>query len=326
MSWNIYFIGLIIFSTLVDYFVGIKMENSSEQKKFYVLISLIANLGLLYIFKYLNFSVDVVRHALEFFGTVSLSKWHYDIILPVGISFYTFQTLSYTLDIFIGNRKAERNFTNFALYVSFFPQLVAGPIERSTNLLPEFYKKNNFDYDRVVRGAMLFTWGMFLKVALADRLAPLVDVVFQAPENYKGFQLILASYFFSFQIYGDFGGYSLMAIGCAQILGFNLMANFKQPYLSQSVPEFWNRWHISLSSWFRDYLYIPLGGNRVSNRRNLLNITIVFVVSGIWHGANYTFIIWGGIHAALVVSHNIISTRLKKIESKSAHFIVSYFH
>lgn len=290
------------------------MESTPSKKKFYLMLSLCANLGLLYIFKYLNFSVEIARNAVEFFTEASLPKWHYDIILPVGISFYTFQTLSYTLDVFFGKRKSERNLKNFALYVSFFPQLVAGPIERSTHLLPEFYKNYDFNYNRVVNGLLLFTWGLFLKVALADRLAPLVDVVFQAPENYKGFQLILASYFFSFQIYGDFGGYSLMAIGCAQILGFELMKNFQQPYLSRSVTEFWKRWHISLSTWFKDYLYIPLGGNRVSNKRNLLNIAVVFIVSGIWHGANYTFIIWGIIHATLVILHHLLSSKIKKFK------------
>jgi D-alanyl-lipoteichoic acid acyltransferase DltB (MBOAT superfamily) len=223
------------------------------------------------------------------------------IILPIGISFYTFQTLSYTIDVYRGKKEAERHLGVFALYVAFFPQLVAGPIERSTRLLPQFFRKYYFDYRRVTDGLQLMLWGFFKKLVIADRLAVYVNQVYNNPADYHGVPLILATYFFTFQIYCDFSGYSDIAIGAAQVMGYNLMENFKRPYFSKSITEFWRRWHISLSSWFRDYLYIPLGGNRVHKWRWYYNIIAVFLLSGLWHGANWTFVVWGGLHGFYIL-------------------------
>ncbi|OQY41470.1 MAG: hypothetical protein B6242_17355 [Anaerolineaceae bacterium 4572_78] len=236
----------------------------------------------------------------------------FEVLLPVGISFYTFQTLAYTIDVYRGKLKPEKHLGIFALYVAFFPQLVAGPIERAKNLLPQFYHKFNFSGNRVVSGLRLMLWGMFKKVVIADRLAIYVNEVYNNPSEYHGLPIIIATFFFAFQIYCDFSGYSDIAIGSARIMGYNIMTNFRQPYFSQSVAEFWQRWHISLSTWFRDYLYIPLGGNRVPKWRWYLNLMIVFVVSGLWHGANWTFIIWGALHG----SYLLIEIWMKNIRAK----------
>lgn len=222
-------------------------------------------------------------------------------LLPVGISFYTFQSLSYSIDVYRGEKEPERNFGKFALYVAFFPQLVAGPIERSTNLLPQFDRRISFDYDRFVSGLRLMLWGFFKKIVIADRLAIYVNEVYNSPAEFQGLTLILATYFFAFQIYCDFSGYSDIAIGAARIMGYDLMINFRQPYFSQSIAEFWKRWHISLSTWFKDYLYIPLGGNRVAKNRWYFNLMAVFLISGLWHGANWTFVLWGFLHGFYLV-------------------------
>ncbi len=288
---------LILVSTLIDYIAGIKMGKTTvkAERKVYLILSLLINLGLLFTFKYFNFFSESFHQVFQYFN-IMYKVPSLKVLLPVGISFYTFQTLSYTIDVYRGKREPETHLGIFALYVSFFPQLVAGPIERSTRLLPQFYEKMEFDYQRVKDGLLLMAWGFFKKVVIADRLAILVNQVYNNPTDYSGFPLILATYFFAFQIYCDFSGYSDIAIGAAQVMGYRLMLNFNRPYFSKSISEFWKRWHISLSSWFRDYLYIALGGNRVKKWRWYLNVYLVFIISGLWHGANWTFIVWGSLH------------------------------
>ncbi len=297
MCWRPEYLILIVASTLVDYIAGIQMGKTAikAKRKKYLILSLLINLGLLFSFKYFNFFNESIRAIFNrlniFYGTPALN-----VLLPVGISFYTFQTLSYAIDVYRGTRKPERHLGIFALYVAFFPQLVAGPIERSTRLLPQFYKRISFDYKRVTFGLKLMLWGFFQKVVIADRLAIVVDKAYNNPTFYTGIPLLIATYFFAFQIYCDFSGYTDIARGAAQVMGYDLMLNFKRPYFASSIREFWQRWHISLSSWFRDYLYIPLGGNRTVKWRWYYNIFIVFLLSGLWHGANWTFIIWGALH------------------------------
>jgi len=302
MCWKPEYLILILVSTLVDYLVALGMPKASKgRRRALLLLSLLTNLGILFFFKYFNFINDSVRQAFDVFG-LAYSVPGLDVLLPVGISFYTFQTLSYTIDVYRGARPPEHNLLTFALYVAFFPQLVAGPIERSTHLLPQLREHHGFDYDRVVSGLRLMGWGFVKKVVIADNLAIIVDQVYSQPEAYTGMHLLVATYFFAFQIYCDFSGYSDIAIGCARVLGYDLMENFRRPYLSRSIREFWSRWHISLSTWFRDYLYIPLGGNRVAVPRWYANLMIVFVVSGIWHGANWTFAVWGFLHGTYLVT------------------------
>jgi len=302
MCWKPEYIILIILSTVVDYIAGIKIFESKTKKKkrFWLFSSLFMNLGLLFAFKYFNFFNDSIRILLENFNL----KWgipDFSLLLPVGISFYTFQTLSYTIDVYKGKLKPQRHLGIFALYVSFFPQLVAGPIERATHLLPQFQRKVQFDYQRVVFGMRLILVGFFKKIVIADRLAFIVNPVYENPHDYTGFPLILATILFAFQIYCDFSGYSDIAIGTAKCMGFDLMQNFKRPYYSKSIREFWKRWHISLSTWFRDYFYIPLGGNRVSKIRLYRNLMLTFIISGLWHGANWTFIVWGALHGSYCI-------------------------
>ncbi|MCD4696812.1 MAG: MBOAT family protein [Bacteroidales bacterium] len=302
MCWNYKYIVLIIFSTIVDYFAAKAMFRSKTKlyKRVFLIGSLLSNLGLLFFFKYFNFfggNINAVFDRFNLFYDVPV----YDFLLPVGISFYTFQTLSYTIDVYRGSREPENHIGKFALYVAFFPQLVAGPIERSSRLLPQFHKVYHFEYERVKNGIILMTWGFFKKVVIADRLAEYVNIVYNNPHDYGGFQNVIATFFFGSQIYCDFSGYSDIAIGSAMVLGYNLMTNFRRPYLSRSIREFWQRWHISLSTWFRDYLYIPLGGNRVVKWRWYYNLFITFVISGLWHGANWTFIIWGALHGIYLV-------------------------
>lgn len=261
---------------------------------------MISNLGLLFLFKYFNFFSQSLQEILNLLK-ISIELPTLDLILPVGISFYTFQTLSYTFEVYRGNIKPEKTFGIFALFVSFFPQLVAGPIERPEHLLPQFRQKFNFDTERISSGLRLMLWGMFKKVVIADQLARLVNLVYNEPSSWHGLIVIAATYSFAIQIYCDFSGYSDIAIGAARVMGFDLRLNFKEPYLAQSIADFWRRWHISLSTWFRDYLYIPLGGNRVSQKRMYLNLMIVFIVSGLWHGANWTFVIWGALHGFYMV-------------------------
>jgi len=303
MSWKPEYAILIMASTVIDYFagLGIGKSNSKKVRLSLLLVSLCTNLGLLFTFKYFNFFIDSVNSVSGIIPeSPTLSQ--VDLILPVGISFYTFQTLSYTIDIYKGHQQPERHFGKFALFVSFFPQLVAGPIERSVHLLPQFSQKVSFNYDQVVSGLRLVLWGLFKKMVIADRLALIVNEVYGNHENYAGFQLILGTVFFAFQIYCDFSGYSDIAIGVARTLGFDLMTNFRIPYFSKNIREFWSRWHISLSTWFRDYVYIPLGGSRTSESRWFFNLFITFLISGLWHGANWTFVVWGALHGFFLVA------------------------
>jgi len=309
MCWNYNYIILILISTFIDYFAGLGMGKTKVQlkKNLLLILSLTANLGLLFFFKYLNFfsvNLNAFFDQINIFYNVP----QYDYLLPVGISFYTFQTLSYTIDVYSGKKEPEKHFGIFALYVSFFPQLVAGPIERSTRLLPQFYKHYKIDYVRIRDGVLLMVWGFFKKVVIADRLSEYVNTVYNNADNYGGFHDIIATFFFGTQIYCDFSGYSDIAIGSAMVLGYDLMLNFRRPYLSRSIKEFWSRWHISLSTWFRDYLYIPLGGNRVVKWRWYYNLFITFLISGLWHGANWTFVVWGALHGfyllAAIVTNN----------------------
>ncbi|MBN2309970.1 MAG: MBOAT family protein [Candidatus Hydrogenedentes bacterium] len=306
MCWEPRYLILILVSTLIDYGAGFMMGRTQEKSRRvkYLLLSLAGNLGLLFFFKYFNFLNDSLRALFGYFGA-EYSVPQSDFLLPVGISFYTFQTLSYTIEVYRGNKEPEKHLGIFALYVAFFPQLVAGPIERAQNLLPQFFKRYDFDYDRVANGLKLVLWGMFKKVVIADRLAHIVDAVYGAPGQHEGAAIVLATVCFAYQIYCDFSGYSDIAIGCAEVMGFRLMKNFDRPYFARSVPEFWRRWHISLSTWFRDYVYISLGGNRCSAPRWLFNLFIVFLVSGLWHGANWTFVVWGALHGAFVVASQL---------------------
>lgn len=296
------FIAFILLSTLITYYAGVQMgkkESKSERKKF-LLLGLLFNLGLLFLLKYYNFFGESLGFLFTHFQ-VGYKAPALQILLPVGISFYTFKSLSYAIDVYRGAQPPERHLGHFALYVAFFPQLLAGPIERATRFLPQVREKFDFDYPRVTKGFRLMLWGLFQKMVIADNLAPLVDAVYNNPTHYQGVSLVLATLFFAFQIYCDFSGYSDIAIGAAQVLGYKTMENFNRPYFSKSVPEFWRRWHISLSTWFRDYLYIPMGGNRVSIPRWYFNLFIVMLICGFWHGANWTFLMWGGVHGLYLV-------------------------
>ncbi|TNJ46481.1 MBOAT family protein [Tamlana fucoidanivorans] len=297
--WDWRFLSLILLSTLVDYFVGIQIHSTQEKskRKGWLWVSVLFNVGLLGFFKYFNFFVDSWIDFASFFGYTIKSTWTLKVILPVGISFYTFQTMSYSFDIYYKRLKPTKDFLSFATFVSFFPQLVAGPIERASNLLSQILNKRNFDYAQVVSGLKLILWGLFKKVAIADAVAPIVDDIFANYTTYPASTLILGVTLFSFQVYGDFSGYSDIAIGTAKLFGVELMSNFKFPNFSRNVAEYWQRWHVSLSTWFRHYVYIPLGGSRVSKLKSIRNICIVFLVSGFWHGANWTFIFWGAFHA-----------------------------
>ena len=296
--WDWRFLVLIFLSSLVDFLIALelKKQKQAREKKILLSISLIFNLGLLAIFKYFNFFIENFVNAFSLLGA-DLNLGLIEIILPVGISFYTFQTLSYTIDVFRSKIEPTKNILGFFAYVSFFPQLVAGPIERATELLPQFLKRRQFDYKLSVDGMRQILWGLFKKIVIADQCAIYVNEIFENQSNYSGSALILGAVFFSFQIYGDFSGYSDMAIGIAKLFGFTLSKNFSYPYFSRDIAEFWRRWHISLSSWFRDYLYIPLGGSKKSIVKNARNIFIVFLVSGLWHGANWTFVFWGLLNA-----------------------------
>lgn len=296
--WDWRFLSLIIFSTVVDYTVGRSLEREDNLLKRKVLLwtSITVNLGFLGFFKYYNFFLDNFITAFTFFGQ-DIQGDSLNIILPVGISFYTFQTLSYTIDVYKRKLRPTKDFIAFSAFVSFFPQLVAGPIERATNLLPQFFKKREFDYTKAVDGMRQILWGFFKKLVIADNCAEFANQIFSQSADLNGSTLVLGALFFSFQIYGDFSGYSDIAIGTSRLFGFNLMQNFAFPYFSRDIAEFWRRWHISLSKWFRDYLYIPLGGSRGGTKITLRNIFIIFIVSGFWHGANWTFIAWGALNA-----------------------------
>ena len=302
MCWNPAYVVLIMTTTLIDYGAGRLMGPAGAKtgRKKFLVLSLVCNLGLLFSFKYLNFFNHALNNLLGAFD-VQLSIPGLNLLLPVGISFYTFQSLSYAIDVYSGKREPEKHLGIYALYVSFFPQLVAGPIERSTKLLPQFFKVVSIDYERIVLGLRRVLWGFFKKLVIADRLGLVVDSVFSSPQDYSGLPLILASFCFTLQIYFDFSAYSDIAIGTARIFGFNIMENFRAPYFARSIRDFWRRWHISLSNWFRDYLYIPLGGNRTKVRRWQLNILVVFLLCGLWHGANWTFLAWGALHGTLLL-------------------------
>ncbi len=296
--WNYRFLSLIVFSSGVDYLIGIGLSKTELPKKRKALLctSIIVNIGLLGFFKYYNFFAASFAEAFTFFG-IHIEPSHLNIILPVGISFYTFQTLGYSIDVYRKKITPAKDIIAFFTFVSFFPQLVAGPIERATNLLPQFYRKRIFNYDKAVDGMRQILWGLFKKIVIADNLATYVNEIFAHYSVHPGSTLLLGAVFFAFQIYCDFSGYSDIAIGTARLFGFDLMRNFAYPYFSRDIAEFWRRWHISLSTWFRDYVYIPLGGSRCDTLLKIRNIFIIFIVSGFWHGANWTFITWGFIHA-----------------------------
>lgn len=297
MSWQWEYGPLILGQTAVNFLCAKQIAQASRPKHAQISLALAvcSSLGTLFLFKYLGFAGQTANALLSAAGVPYLVP-HLEFLLPVGISFYTFQAMSYTIDVYRGDCSVETSFPRFALFVSFFPQLVAGPIERAGHLLEQFKTRHTFDIVRFTEGMKLIFWGLFKKVVIADRLTLYVDRVYAAPESHSGPTLLLATYFFAFQIYCDFSGYSDMAIGSARIFGINLMQNFRLPYFATSIPDFWKRWHISLSTWFRDYLYLPLGGNRTREARWVVNILIVFLVSGLWHGANWTFVIWGGLH------------------------------
>jgi alginate O-acetyltransferase complex protein AlgI len=296
---------LILFGTIViDYFAGILIEQASDprKRKLFLAWSIVANVGVLAVFKYYNFFLDNINLASTWMWDEPTALRYLGIALPIGLSFHTFQAMSYTFEVYYGRQKAERNFGIYSLYVMFYPQLVAGPIERPQNVLHQFHEVKTFDYYNLTAGLRLMLWGLFKKVVIADNVAGLVNMTYGAPEEHTGLTLLFTSYFFAFQIYCDFSGYSDMAIGAARTMGYNLMENFRVPYIAGSIREFWSRWHISLSTWFRDYLYIPLGGNRVSKNRWMFNLFIVFLVSGIWHGANWTYIVWGALHGLYLIA------------------------
>ncbi|WP_420571263.1 MBOAT family O-acyltransferase [Kordia sp.] len=300
--WNWKFLSLIIISSFVDYFIGKKLfkEESPKKRKVLLYCSLLVNLGFLIYFKYFNFFIESFVDAFSLFGK-ELQIETLNIILPVGISFYTFQTLSYTIDIYKKKLEPTNDIIAFFSFVAFFPQLVAGPIERASHLLPQFFKKYTFNYEQVKSGILLMLWGLFKKMVIADRLAIVVNETFNNVNDYAGIEFIIGTIFFAFQIYCDFSGYSDIAIGISRTMGFDLMNNFERPYFSKSITEFWRRWHISLSTWFRDYVYIPLGGSRNGKYRTYFNLFMVFFISGIWHGAAMTFVIWGAIHGIIIV-------------------------
>jgi len=298
--WDWRFLFLLLFSTVLDYFTGIKMHEATNKsrKKFWFWLSVGINLGFLGIFKYYNFFADSFASLLSSFG-FQANFWTLQIILPVGISFYTFHGLSYVIDIYKNRIEPERNVVEYSLFVSYFPLLVAGPIERATHLLPQLKKRRIFDYDKAVEGVFQIIWGLFKKIVVADNCAFFVNQLFENPEKYSAGELWIGAVFFAFQIYGDFSGYSDIALGTSKLFGIDLLKNFKFPYFAKDIADFWRRWHISLSSWFRDYLYVPLGGSHGSMALKIRNTFIIFLVSGFWHGANWTFIVWGALHAIL---------------------------
>ncbi len=304
MCWRAELIVLILFTSFVNYITGILIDKHRDKGKKYLLISLLINFGFLFVFKYLVFISDTFKFVYDYFG------WYYpvkefNIILPMGISFYTFQAASYSIDIYRKEYEPERNYFKFTLFITFFPQLVAGPIERADRLLNQLFTRKYLSVDNISEGTKLMIMGYFKKIVISDRASVLVDTVYNNPYEYKGLSLIFATIFFAFQIYGDFSGYTDIARGCAKILGIDLIKNFDRPYFAKSIKDFWRRWHISLSTWFRDYVYIPLGGSRCSNLKKYRNLMITFLTSGLWHGANWTFVVWGGLHGLYQVIGDI---------------------
>lgn len=313
--WDWRFLFLLVFSTLLDYFTGLKMQDSpnSKIKRIWLWLSIIINIGFLGVFKYYNFFASSFAEAVSGLG-FHVNPWTLKVILPVGISFYTFHGLSYVLDIYFNRIKAERNFIEYSVFVSFFPLLVAGPIERATHLLPQIKKPRTFDYAKAVDGLRQILWGLFKKVVIADQCAEYANAIFNNYTDYSGSTLVLGALFFAFQIYGDFSGYSDIALGTARLLGIELLRNFAFPYFSRDIAEFWRRWHISLSSWFKDYLYIPLGGSKGGNWMKIRNTFIIFLVSGFWHGANWTFIVWGLLNALFIMPSIIFNTNRNNLD------------
>jgi alginate O-acetyltransferase complex protein AlgI len=293
--WDWRFVFLLMLSTIIDYSFGLLIYNAESRKKLYLWLSIFNNLAVLFFFKYFNFFADSTQAALSFFG-ITMNPVFINIVLPVGISFYTFHGMSYVIDIYRGNAKPIHNFVDYSLFVSFFPLLVAGPIERATHLLPQITADRKFNYTQSVDGLRLILWGLFKKVVIADNCAVFVNQIFENTATASKVELALGAIFFAFQIYGDFSGYSDIAIGTAKLFGIELLVNFRTPYFSRDIAEFWRRWHISLTTWFRDYIYIPLGGSRVSPMKAIRNTMIVFLISGFWHGANWTFIVWGALN------------------------------
>jgi alginate O-acetyltransferase complex protein AlgI len=302
--------AIVLYGTIVvDYFAAFMIEKSAGRKRrLWLAASIVANVGCLAVFKYCNFAIDNLNTLLSVVHSSSRLSL-VELTLPVGLSFHTFQAMSYTIEVYRGNQKTERSFVVYALYVMFYPQLVAGPIERPQNVIHQLKELQQFDAERVTCGLRLMLWGFFKKVVVADRLSVIVSAVYATPGRFPGPILAVATLAFAIQIYADFSGYSDIALGSAEVMGIKLMTNFRQPYLSQSVSEFWSRWHISLSTWFRDYLYIPLGGNRVSPVRRRINLLITFVVSGLWHGANWTYVIWGGLNGLFLVAETLLVSR-----------------
>ena len=318
MCWNAKYALILLASTVITYASGRLIDRANNkitdekkrtrQKKIYVALSVVINLGILFVFKYFDFAIENINRVLSALNIQILNP-SFDIILPVGISFYIFQALGYTIDVYRGNVAVEKNFLKYALFVSFFPQLLAGPIGRAKSILTQINERHDFDSQRVKDGLLLMIWGGFQKIVIADRVVVVVDTIFNNFPEYGGMYIVVGAILFAFQIYCDFSGYSMIAIGAAKVMGFELMENFNCPYFSMSVAEFWRRWHISLSSWFRDYLYIPLGGNRKGKLRKYINIMIVFLVSGLWHGAQWSYVIWGGLNGIF----QIIGDRLKGV-------------
>ncbi len=313
--WDWRFLFLLVFSTLLDFYTGIKIYGSKTMiaRKFWLCLSICINLGFLGFFKYYNFFIRSFADAVSHIG-FNVNVWTLKVILPVGISFYTFHGLSYIIDIYKNRIKPERNFIDYSVFVSFFPLLVAGPIERATHLLPQIQKKRIFDYIKAVDGLRQILWGLFKKIVIADQCAEYANDIFNNTAHYSGSTLIMGALFFTFQIYGDFSGYSDIAIGTARLFGIDLLRNFAFPYFSRDIAEFWRRWHISLSTWFRDYLYIPLGGSKGSIWMKVRNILIIFIVSGFWHGANWTFIFWGFLNALYIIPSVIFKTNRNNLD------------
>ena len=321
MAFIPYYIVILFVTIIIDYLAGIYIEKEQrpKQRKLYLIISILSTCLVLFIFKYYNFFIGNINEVAGVFHWTSPVKI-LNIILPIGLSFHTFQSLSYVVEVYRNKQKAEKHFGVYALYVMFYPQLVAGPIERPQNVLHQFYEKHDIDYKRITGGLKLMAWGLFKKVIIADRLSKMVNHIYGDLHHYSGTALIVSSVFFAFQIYCDFSGYSDIAIGSAQVMGFRLMTNFNKPYFARTISEFWKRWHISLSTWFRDYLYIPLGGNRVNKSKWYFNLFITFLVSGFWHGASWTFVIWGGLHGFYLVL-SILNEKIKQRFNKAMNLI-----
>jgi alginate O-acetyltransferase complex protein AlgI len=321
------YIFILIFTIVIDYFAGllIAKQEDKRKRKLFLLMSIVANVGILVVFKYYNFiaaNLQIVLNSLHRDGHIPILN----LLLPIGLSFHTFQAMSYTIEVYRGRQAPEKHFGIYALYVMFYPQLVAGPIERPQNMLHQFHEEKKFSYQNMRSGLIMMAWGLFMKVVIADRLALFVNEVYGQPYRHSGVPLITASVFFAFQIYCDFAGYSLIARGSALCMGYDLMQNFNRPYMSTSISEFWQRWHISLSTWFRDYVYIPLGGNRLGPARWCFNIMIVFIISGIWHGANWTFLVWGALNGIYLIAEHFLRKIFPGRKEGTSNILITLLH